>query len=133
MGWGRLSPRQRIAAAILTVLLSVAATYRLVVFGDVNRIYDNHPTVTSVTGEGEYIRPTIAEVDQSARSNARADGKIRHLSCHEATDGSWSCSLQLLGGATVVYRGVWDPAHGTVAWSAAEWKAALHFTVPLQR
>ncbi len=136
MWWrrGGLSARQRILAAVLTALVIAAATYRLVVFGDFNRIHGGGAsTSVTITGESEYLRPNIAEVDQSARSNARTEGKLRHLSCQEVPGDTWSCTLQFVGGATVVYRGVWDATRGTVAWSAVERKMTLHVTVPLRQ
>jgi hypothetical protein len=130
--WGSLSPNQRIAAAVISALVIAAGIYRWVTYGDINRIHGGGaPTSSTLTGESEFLRPAIAEVDQSARSNARAEGKLRHLSCHELPDHTWSCALHFVGGVTVTYRGVWNYTRATLAWSVLQRKAALHFTVPV--
>jgi hypothetical protein len=130
--WGSLSPNQRIVAAVISVLVIAAGIYRWVAFGNVNRIHGGSgPTSSTLTGESEYLRPDIAEVDQSVSSNARAEGKLRHLSCHELPDHTWSCALYFVGGATVIYHGVWNYTRGTVAWSAVQRKVTLHFKVPI--
>lgn len=119
-------------AGVLIALVIAAGIYRWVAFGNVNTLHGGGgPTVRTLTGESEFLRPTIAEVDQSARSNARAEGKLRQLSCHEVPGNTWSCALHFVGGLTVVYRGLWNYTRGTVAWSAVERKATVHFKVPI--
>ena len=132
--WGSLSPNQRVAAGVISALVIAAGIYRWVAFGSLNNIHGGGgPAIATLTGESEFLRPTIAEVDQSARSNARAEGKLRHLSCHEVPGNTWSCALNFLGGATVTYRGVWNYTRGTVAWSVVKREATLHFKVPIGR
>jgi hypothetical protein len=119
-------------AGVLTTIVIAAGIYRWVAFGNVNRIRGGGgPTIRTLTGESELLRPTIAEVDQSATSNALAEGRLRHLSCHEVPGNTWSCLLNFVGGLTVVYHGVWNYTRGTVAWSAVERKATVHFKVPI--
>jgi hypothetical protein len=130
--WRSLSGRQRIVAGVLTALVLAAGIYRWVAFGHLNEIRGGSgPTIGTVTGESEFLRPTIAEVDQSATSNARAEGTVHHLSCHEVPDNTWSCMLQFVGGLTVAYHGVWNYTRGTLAWSAMERKATVHFRAPI--
>jgi hypothetical protein len=132
--WGSLSPNQRIVAAVISALVIAAGIYRWIVFGDVNRIHGGGSSGTvTFTGQSEFLRPTIAEVDQSARSNARAEGKLRHLNCRELPGNTWSCALHFVGGVTVIYRGTWNGTRGTVAWSVLQRKANLHFKVPISQ
>ena len=130
--WGSLSRNQRIVAAVISAVVIAAGIYRWVVFGDLNNIHGGGaPTSTTLTGESEYLRPTIAEVEQSARSNARSEGKLRHLSCREAKVGTWNCALHFAGGVTVIYHGVWNYTRGILAWSVTKREATLHFKVPI--
>jgi hypothetical protein len=129
--WGSLSARQRMVAGALTALVIAAGIYRWIAFGDINRLHGSGaPTTQNLVGESEFLRPTVAEVDQSARSNARAEGELRQLSCHEVPGHTWSCTLHFVGGLTVVYRGLWNYTRGTVAWSVVERKTTAHSKLP---
>jgi hypothetical protein len=132
--WGSLSANQRIVAAVISALVIAAGIYRWVAFGNLNNIHGGGSSATvRFTSQSEFLPPTIAEVDQSARSNARAEGKPRHLSCHELPGNTWNCALHFVGGATVIYRGVWNDTRGTVTWPVVKREATLHFKVPIGR
>lgn len=131
MMWGSLSPKQRIVAAALSALVIAAGIYRWVAFGDLNNIHGGSGPITSTFASGnQYLRPTIAEVDQSARNNARSEGKLHHLSCHETAPNTWSCALHFIGGTTVIYHGVWSTRE-IVTWSVMQRKATPHLKAPI--
>jgi len=111
-----------------------AGIYRWVAFGDLNNIHGGGgSSISTFSGQSEFLPPNIAEVDQSARSNARAEGKLHHLSCHETSRTAWSCALHFDGGVTVIYRGVWNETRGTVAWSVLKREMTVHFSVPISQ
>jgi hypothetical protein len=102
----------------------------LVAFGHLNKVRGGRSTVQILTGESETF-PTKAEVEEGARSKASHDGKLSHLSCHQVASYTvWSCSLRFVGGVTEVYRGVWYESESRIAFSLAQYKATLHFTIP---
>jgi hypothetical protein len=130
--WRSLSPNQRIVAVVISALVIAAGIYRWVAFGNLNNIHGGGgPSSSTLTGESEYLRSNIAKVDQSARNNARAEGKLRQLSCHEVPGNTWSCTAHFAGGETVVYHGVWNYTSGILTWSVIKREATLHFKVPI--
>jgi hypothetical protein len=129
--WRSLTARQRVLAALLTVLVVAAGVYRWVHFGDVNRLRGGGSTIQIFTGETETF-PTRAGVEADARNRARADGKLTRLSCQEAGN-AWSCLAYFVGGLTVVYRGAWDEAEKTMDFSIEHYRATVHFKVPVGR
>jgi hypothetical protein len=105
-------------ALVLSAVILVAGLYRWAVFGDLNSVHGGGgKTSSTATGASEFLRPSIAEVEQSAKSEASAEGRLRNLSCRELPGNTWSCALHFVGGSTVTYHGVWNYTRGTVVWS----------------
>jgi hypothetical protein len=126
---GSLTPRQRVVAVVLIALIIAAGIYRWVVFGNVNTLHGGS-TVHILTGESEVF-PSRAEVEEDASNEAKGEGKLRHLACHEVATYTWNCSLHFAGGQIVVYRGVWYESKKTMGFSVLQRKATVHFRVPI--